>query len=121
LKDDRLYLLHIRDCIDRIEDYTSGGRESFLTDRMRQDAVLRSLQTLAESAKRLSDGLKASRSEVNWRGIAGLRNILVHDYLGVDLARIWEVCETFIPELKAAIDLLLPGSATEGKRGSTSD
>lgn len=109
MNDDHLYLLHIRDSIGRIEEYTTGGRDAFLADRRTQDAVLRNLQTLAESAKRLSEDLRLQRPEVNWRGIAGLRNILVHDYLGVDLARIWEVCATFVPELKAAIEDLLGG------------
>jgi uncharacterized protein with HEPN domain len=113
LKGDHLYLLHIRESIGRIEEYTAGGRDVFLADRKTQDAVLRNLQTLAESAKRLSEDLRAERPEVNWRGIAGLRNILVHDYLGVDLVRIWEVCASFVPELKTAIEDLLGSRDSE--------
>lgn len=103
MKDDRLYLLHISESLERIEEYVADGREAFLADRKTQDAVLRNLQTLAESSQRLSEPLKASRPEIDWRGIAGLRNILVHDYLGISLSRIWEIVEVFLPQLKSVV------------------
>jgi uncharacterized protein with HEPN domain len=85
VKDDRLYLIHISECIARIEQYTKDGKHSFLADIKTQDAVLRNLQTLSESTQRLSDKLKAKYPEVDWNGIAGFRNILVHNYLGISL------------------------------------
>jgi uncharacterized protein with HEPN domain len=72
LKDDRLYLIHILECIARIEQYTSEGREFFLVDTKTQDAVLRNLQTLTESTQRLSAEFGAAHPEVDWRGISGL-------------------------------------------------
>ncbi len=72
-----------------------------------QDAVLRNLQTLGQSAARLSDTLRNSHPEVNWRGIIGLRNILVHDYLGISLVRIWEIVEHDLPDLKQKVEILL--------------
>jgi uncharacterized protein with HEPN domain len=113
VKDDRLYLIHIRESIARIEEYTSEGREAFFADTRTQDAVLRNLQTLAESTQRLSADLKAAYLEVDWRGISGLRNILVHDYLGINLVRIWEIIARDLPVLKEQIELLLGG--LEGK------
>jgi uncharacterized protein with HEPN domain len=108
VKDDRVYLIHIRECIDRIERYTEGGDEEFFSDTRTQDAVLRNLHTLSESTQRLSQTLKASHPEVDWRGISGFRNILVHDYLGVNLVRVWEVVERDLPHLKARIqDIML--------------
>ncbi|NTV58467.1 MAG: DUF86 domain-containing protein [Deltaproteobacteria bacterium] len=108
MKDDRVYLIHIRECIDRIERYTEGGDEEFFSDTRTQDAVLRNLHTLSESTQRLSQTLKASHPEVDWRGISGFRNILVHDYLGVNLVRVWEVVERDLPHLKARIqDIML--------------
>ena len=107
MKDDRLYLLHIGEAIGRIEEYVHGGREAFLASTLVQDAVLRNLQTLTESSQRLSDELKAQHPEVDWRGMAGLRNVLVHDYLGVDIERVWQVIERDIPELKKQIAALL--------------
>ncbi|HEX3528918.1 MAG TPA: DUF86 domain-containing protein [Thermoanaerobaculia bacterium] len=103
MKDDRLYLLHISESLGRIEEYVTEGKEAFFADRKTQDAVLRNLQTLAESSQRLSEPLKASRPEIDWRGIAGLRNILVHDYLGISLPRVWEIVDVFLPQLKAAV------------------
>ena len=91
MKDDRLYLIHIRECVDRIDKYVADGRNVFVSSTLVQDAVLRNLQTLAESTQRLSDSFKASRTDIDWRAIAGFRNILVHDYLGVDIERIWDI------------------------------
>ena len=89
MRDDRLYLIHIGECIERILRYTAGGRDVFLGDTMVQDAVTRNLQVLAESTRRLSDGLKARRSEVDWRAIGAFRNVIVHDYLGLDIPQVW--------------------------------
>jgi len=82
VKDDQLYLVHILDCILRIERYTTDGRDAFFRGTKTQDAVLRNLQTLAESVQRLSQRLKASRTETDWRSIAAFRNVAVHGYLG---------------------------------------
>ena len=103
MKDDKVYLIHIRECIERIESYTEGGAEVFFSDTKTQDAVLRNLHTLSESTQRLSQPLKTSHPEVDWRGISGFRNVLVHDYLGVNLVRVWEVVQRNLPDLKAKI------------------
>ena len=70
---------------------------------MLQDAVLWVLQVMAESCQRLSETAKKAHPEIDWRGITGFRNILVHDYLGgIDLELIWQVIEQELPRLKAA-------------------
>ncbi len=104
MKDDKLYLIHITECIARIEKYVTGGREEFINSSLIQDAVVRNLQVLAESTQRLSDNLKNKIPEVDWKSISGFRNILVHDYLGVDVDRIWQIIQTDLPTLKAAIN-----------------
>jgi uncharacterized protein with HEPN domain len=106
LKDDTLYLIHISEEIARIEHFTTGGKVEFLQSDLVQYAVLRSLQTLAESVKRLSDALKASHPEVPWKDIIGLRNVLVHDYLAVDVEEIWKIVELDLPRLKRQISLI---------------
>jgi uncharacterized protein with HEPN domain len=103
VKDDRLYLIHILESIARIEEYTAEGRAAFFADTRTQDAVLRNLQTMAESTQRLSTDLKSAHPEIDWRGISGLRNILVHDYLGINLVRIWEIVENDLRVLKSQI------------------
>jgi uncharacterized protein with HEPN domain len=107
MKDDRLYLAHIRDCINQIGDYTREGEKAFRSSRLIQDAVLRNLQTLAESTKRLSAALKKANPDIAWRDIKGLRNILVHDYLGVDLDVVWIIVARDLPALNPQIDRLL--------------
>lgn len=106
MKDDRLYLIHVRECIERIEQYTLGGKDTFFTDVKTQDAVLRVLQTLAESTQRISDALKASHPEVDWRNISAFRNVVVHGYLSIDLQRIWDIVESDLPDLKAKIEAI---------------
>lgn len=107
MRDDRLYLVHIQECIERIERYTADGKDAFFADDKTQDAVLRNLQTLAESSQLLADPVKAKAAAIDWRGIAGFRNVLVHEYLGVDLKRVWDIVEQDLPVLKGEIDVLL--------------
>jgi uncharacterized protein with HEPN domain len=63
----------------------SAGREAFMAERMRQDAVIRKLEITGEAVKRLSDATKERRAEIPWKPIAGMRDRLTHDYFGVDL------------------------------------
>lgn len=107
MKDDKLYLIHIRECIERIESYVSDGERAFMESRLIQDGVLRNLQTLAESTQRLSDEIKGEYSEIDWRRITGFRNILVHDYLGLDVQLIWAIVRNELPSLKLAIESML--------------
>jgi uncharacterized protein with HEPN domain len=107
VKDDRVYLKHILRCVSRIEEYAGGGRSAFMGSHLIQDGVIRNLQTLAESSQRLSDELKATQPSVDWKGLAGFRNVLVHDYLGVDLELVYRAVERDVPTLKAACAALL--------------
>jgi uncharacterized protein with HEPN domain len=102
---DRTYILHILECIDRVERYANNDRTRFDADPMVQDAILRSLQVMAESSQRLSEEVKATQSHIDWRAISGFRNILVHDYLGVDLV-IWQVIKQELPVLKKSLKAL---------------
>ncbi|GAB6084355.1 DUF86 domain-containing protein [Desulfuromonas carbonis] len=98
---------HMLECIARIEKYAAGESERFFASDLVQDGVIRNLQTMAESSQRLSDGCKESRPEIDWRAISGFRNILVHDYLGIDLKLIWLVVEKELPLLKRALEAML--------------
>ena len=107
MKDDRVYLKHILRCIARIQEYTAGGRESFFALPLIQDGVIRNLQTLAESSQHLSEGIKVTQASVDWKGLAGFRNVLVHDYLGVDLELVYRAVEQDVPKLKVACEAAL--------------
>lgn len=88
----------------RLEGVVAGGRTAFDRDLDRQDATLRRLQTLSESAQRLSGELKERHPRMPWRQIAGMRNRLVHAYLGVDLDLVWSTLEADLPPLRAVVD-----------------
>lgn len=107
MKDDRLYLKHILRCISRIEEYTASGRSEFFSSHLIQDGVIRNLQTLAESSQRLGESSKAAHTGVDWKGLAGFRNVLVHDYLGVDLELVYRAVEHDVPRLKLACETAL--------------
>jgi uncharacterized protein with HEPN domain len=82
---------------------------------MAKDAVLRQLQIMAESSQRLPDDLKARYPEVDWRALAAFRNVLVHDYLGVDVHRALLSFEEKLPSLRAAIDGMLADLDEQGR------
>jgi uncharacterized protein with HEPN domain len=106
MKDDRVYLDHVLECIRWILRFTAEGKDAFFADRKTQSAVLRELQTLSESTQRLSADLKNGHPEIPWQAIAGFRNVIVHDYLGINLHRIWEIIERDLPALQAQAQAL---------------
>lgn len=82
----------------------------FFADEMVQDAVLRNLQILAESTQRLDEDMKTNYPEIDWQGIAGFRNILVHQYLHVNPLRVWNVAEQHLPLLSEVVNRMLDES-----------
>ncbi|NEQ32875.1 MAG: DUF86 domain-containing protein [Leptolyngbya sp. SIO4C5] len=107
-QEDRVYLEHVLTCTALIQAYTSDGKAAFMASALVQDAVLRRLQTMAESTQRLSDEVKAQAPEIDWRALSGFRNVLVHDYLGgIDLDRVWDAVEFYVPGLEAAVQKLI--------------
>lgn len=104
---DRVLLLHMQEGIERIQEYTAGDRATFIGSRLVQDAVIRNLQTLAESSQRLTEQIKASEPMIPWRDIAGFRNVLTHGYLGLDTEVVWSVVEQDLPGLRQAVERML--------------
>jgi uncharacterized protein with HEPN domain len=103
LRDDA-YIQHIRDAIASIETYISKLDEpSFQSSQLIQDAVIRQLMIIGEAAKRLSGDFKSAHPDVPWRQIAGMRDKLVHDYLGIDLGAVWDTATIDVPSLRRAI------------------
>ena len=107
MKSDRAYLLHILEMINRIEQATSEGQEAFLASHIHQDAVLRNLHTMTETTQRLSSNLKSTHPEIDWATLAAFRNVLVHDYLGIDMELVWTVVTQDIPKFKSGVTEIL--------------
>lgn len=108
MKDDAVHLKHILECIQKIEEDIACGHDAFMISHLHQDAVLRNLHTLTESTQRISEKLKSTCDDVDWKGIAAFRNVLVHDYLGIDLDRIWQIVSEDVPQFKKQILEMLP-------------
>jgi uncharacterized protein with HEPN domain len=100
---DAVLLKHIRECLDRIQEYTGDDPERFRKSQLVQDAVVRNLQIMAESSQRLSDTIKATEPGIPWQDIAGFRNVLTHGYLALDTAVVWSVVEGDLPVLREAV------------------
>ena len=106
---DSLYLQHILilDAINKVEEYVSVGYDTFMSASHWQDAIIRQLEIIGEAAKNLTDTLRIKHPHIPWKRISGLRDILIHNYMGVDLAAVWEITQKNLPELKLEIQKIL--------------
>jgi uncharacterized protein with HEPN domain len=103
-KDETVYIKHILDAISRIERYLAGiSCDQFNEDTLIQDGVIRQLEIIGEASKRLSDDTKASYEDVPWKDIAGMRDKLIHNYLGTDIKAVWDTAKDDIPNLKGKL------------------
>lgn len=103
-----LYVAHILDCIVKIRDYTKGLDENgFLQNSLIQDAVIRNFEIIGEATKQLDFDFRAKYPNIEWKKIAGMRDKLIHDYIGVDLWAVWGVVENILPELEQQINEII--------------
>jgi len=108
MKDDRTYLLHILEAIEKIEKYIAlVGFDDFLNNDMMIDAVVRELEIIGEASRNLSDSFQDKHFEIPWYKIKATRNVLIHEYFGVNLKVVWDTCKTDMPALKAFIERVL--------------
>ncbi len=107
MKDDRVYLNHILDAVQRVSQYTAGGRETFFANPLIQDGVVRNLEIIGEAVKRVSDALKAKHPGIPWKRIAGMRDKVIHEYFGVNIELVWEVVDKDLPGFRSAIQSML--------------
>lgn len=105
MKDRSVYLTTALECIDRIGEYTAGmTKEAFLADRKTQDAVVRNLEIIGQALKDFGvDILIEQMPHMPWSQIAGMRNVLAHEYLGVDMVLVWEAIHVQLDELRQAL------------------
>lgn len=109
MKDDQIYIEHILLSIDRIESYLKGkDRQFFSNDYLTQDAVVRQLELVGEATKRVSKEFRKINPPVPWSDMAGMRDILIHDYIDVDLDIVWKNATESIHNLKGLLQKLIP-------------
>ncbi|GMQ25008.1 DUF86 domain-containing protein [Algoriphagus sp. oki45] len=107
-KDPRIYLEHLLSSIRKIRSYTQDFSESdFLSSPLVQDAVIRNLEVIGEATKKLSAEFRGTYPKIEWKKIAGMRDKLIHDYIGVDLWAVWAVVEQIIPDFEEKIDSII--------------
>mgnify|MGYP001607499981 FL=1 len=110
-KDPNIYLADILQAGADIQAYTIGmEKEDFFMDRMAQDAVIRKLAVVGEATKRLPLSIKQREERVPWKKIAGMRDVVVHDYADIDMNIVWQVVKKDLPEIIVAIQRMLKQS-----------
>ena len=104
-RDPALLVGDIRDALARIGRYVAGlDLDAFLADEKTADAVIRNLEIIGEASRRMPEDCRKLHPAVPWPQMAGLRNRIVHDYAGVDLAIVWEIVTRSLPELRKQLD-----------------
>lgn len=107
-KDPRIFLDHVLESINDIQNYTSGiSKEKFLRDKKTQDAVVRRLEIIGEAIKKLPAAFIKKYKKIAWRKAAGMRDVLIHEYFGVNVKIVWKTVEKDIPKLKSALKKIL--------------
>jgi len=106
MKDDRLNIAYIAECIRKIQLYTQEGNSTFWQNSLIQDGVVRNFEVIGEATKNLSAEIKSVYPNVPWRKMAGLRDVLSHNYVGIDLSVVWDVIERDLPDLKQQIEAI---------------
>ncbi|MDQ1240369.1 MAG: hypothetical protein QG577_2555 [Thermodesulfobacteriota bacterium] len=107
-RDFRLYLDDILEAINQIQTYIAGFDElAFAADRKTQDAVIRNLEIIGEAARNLPATVQEKAQEIEWRKIKGLRNVLIHEYFGINLPILWDVVQNKLGPLEKVCRKLL--------------
>jgi uncharacterized protein with HEPN domain len=104
MKDDIAYIDHILLCISKIQEYTKDLQKTdFDKNEMLQDAVIRNVEIIGEATKKISADLKSQNGEIPWKEMSGMKDKLIHDYLGVDIDVVWRTVQEDIPLIKSLI------------------
>ncbi|MFC4766837.1 DUF86 domain-containing protein [Effusibacillus consociatus] len=106
MKDDRIYIAHILSSIQKIETYTSLDRDAFVKSELIQDAVIRNLEIIGEATSKISEAFRDNYPDIPWSQMKALRNVLIHNYMGVDLDIVWNVVFRELPDLKEKLKAL---------------
>jgi uncharacterized protein with HEPN domain len=101
IKNPQIYIRHILESIEAVADYIDGvSKKDFLADTEKQDAVIRRIGIIGEAVKNIPESVRKQNTTIPWRNIAGMRDIVVHEYFDVDLNYAWETAKVGLPKLK---------------------
>lgn len=108
MKSNKVYLLHIRDAINAIKEFVKDmSKEEFFRNNLVQSAVIRQVEIIGEATKNLTKEFKRKYRQIPWKEIAGMRDVLIHEYFRVDVDAVWKVINEDIPELENQISEIL--------------
>jgi uncharacterized protein with HEPN domain len=103
-KDNLVYIHHILDAIEQLEIYLANvDFEIFSSNNMLFDAVVRQLEIIGEASNKIEDEFQKQYPDVPWRKVIGTRNLIIHEYFGINKKVIWDACKNDIPKLKKII------------------
>lgn len=110
-KDNAIFLYHILDSIKAIQEFTSDihSKEKLVASRKTKDAVLRNFEIIGEAVNKLDSDFIKSHPEIEWEKIISMRNIIIHEYFGVDMDLVWDTIQKDLPNFKKQIENLLEG------------
>ena len=107
-KDNLIFILHIRDSINKILQYTYNiSHDEFNANTMIQDAVVRQIEIIGEASKNISEELRNKFENIPWKRMIGMRNKVIHEYFGVRLNIVWDTLNDEFPSLKISIDKMI--------------
>lgn len=107
-KDDFAFVKHILESINAIEEFSRGiNKEEFMSNRLKQSAIVREIEIIGEAVKNISEKIKKRYPKVEWKDIARTRDKMIHHYFGVDLNIVWNIVKNDIPVLKTNIQKIL--------------
>ena len=110
MKEDSIFIEHILDSINAIEEFSKNlDKVGLMSDRLRQSAIVREIEIIGEAVKNISESLKNKHQEIEWKEITGTRDKMIHHYFGVDLNIIWEIIKKDLPILKVKIQKIKKG------------
>jgi uncharacterized protein with HEPN domain len=102
------YITDILNSIDEINEFTADmDYEIFSLDKKTINAVIRSLEVMGEAAVKIPQDIRERFAEIPWKRMAGMRNKLIHEYFGVDIELVWEVCKNEVPPLRPLLERML--------------